>query len=88
MSKDDSPLSQKVWEKIQLREPTPKEREFIQMWEIVFSREKQVRQRDERIKNLLAILAREQHERREWEEECGRHSADLDRRIRKLQEDK
>ena len=59
MKKPKLPLSQKVWEKIQLREPTPKEREFIQMWEIVFRREEQVRQRDERIKNLLAILARE-----------------------------
>jgi hypothetical protein len=59
MKKPKLPLSQKVWEKIQLREPTPKEREFIQMWEIVFDHKKRVERRDRRIKNLLALLARE-----------------------------
>jgi hypothetical protein len=36
------------------------DREFIQLLQqIVFRREEQVRQRDKRIRNLLAILARE-----------------------------
>jgi len=52
-------LTRAVRDAIQLREPSPREREFLQMWEIIFDHKERVKRRDKRIKNLLAILARE-----------------------------
>jgi hypothetical protein len=52
-------LTRAVRDAIQLRKPTPREREFIQMWEIIYDHKERVKRRDERIKNLLALLARE-----------------------------